>query len=204
MKTRVLAAVALGLFGCWLRAADAPAPLTRSERFSLYAKDAFGPASLLRSSWTAAAGQLGRDPPDWGQGAAGYGRRFASGLGRSAVAETVEYGVGSLIGEDPRYFRRASGSAASRVSYALRSTLLAGNPDGRRRFAAARIAGIYGGAAIAIAGWYPSRYTVTGDGFRLANIALAGSAAANVLREFWPDVKRRLWRKPAQTVNTAP
>lgn len=171
-------------------AARAEEPITNRARFNLYTRDVFGPLSLLSSGYSAMLNHLENQPAEWEQGAAGYGRRIASEVGRTAVQETIELGAGTLLHEDPRYRRKGTGSVLRRGWYALNSTLVYRTPEGAVRPAMARVGGIYGGAMVAAAAWYPDRYRATGDGVRMANIRLGTSAGMNLLREFWPDLKR--------------
>jgi hypothetical protein len=38
--------------------------------------------------------------------------------------------------------------------------------------------------------WYPDRYTATGDGVRLGTHSLVIGTGANIIREFWPEIRR--------------
>lgn len=58
----------------------------------------------------------------------------------------------------------------------------------------------FGGNAAAVAvsnAWYPDTRTVSDNVEKLA-IQLATDAFSNVLKEFWPDVKRRLRKRHQQ------
>src|SRR5690349_14552636 len=53
-------------------------PLTLSERFAYMERSMFGPKAFLFSAVRAGINQWKDEPPEWGQGAAGYGRRYGS------------------------------------------------------------------------------------------------------------------------------
>ena len=165
------------------------------DRWNWYLSDTFGPGALFRTGFVAAMDQADNDPPEWEQGMAGFGRRAASRFGRLALQETIEMGGGALLGEDPRYRRCACSGFFRRSGHALVSTVLTRNRNGKPTVAFARLGGVYGGSMLATRLWYPDRYTATGDGFRLANISLGVSGGVNLMREFWPDLKRVLRRK---------
>src|SRR5215831_10605476 len=75
-----------------------------SEKRSL-AKQLVGPEGLGRTASGAAIGTLRNSPHEWGQGPAGFGKRFASGLGRHIAKTTIHAGVGALHHEDLHYPR---------------------------------------------------------------------------------------------------
>ena len=56
--------------------------LTLGERFRIYRQAIFRPYSVVGPALGAGIGQWEDEPPEWGQGAQGYGRRIASGMGR--------------------------------------------------------------------------------------------------------------------------
>src|SRR4029077_20094162 len=82
--------------------ASAPASdtLTFSERLRIYERSFISPQSLMGPALGAGISQLDNTPPEWGQGAEGYGRRFASGYGRSVISRTIEFGVAAADRED--------------------------------------------------------------------------------------------------------
>ena len=54
--------------------------LTLGDRFTIYRKAVVRPYSLVGPAFGAGIGQWEDEPPEWGQGAKGYGRRIASGM----------------------------------------------------------------------------------------------------------------------------
>jgi hypothetical protein len=38
--------------------------------------------------------------------------------------------------------------------------------------------------------WHPDRFRATSDGVRAGNIRVGSTAAVNVVREFWPEIRR--------------
>jgi hypothetical protein len=99
----------------------------------------------------------------------------------------------TLTHEDPRYFRRAEGSLGSRAWYAVTRIIVSKNDAGRNAFNASEWAG--NAAAVAISNaYYPDTRTVTDNVQRLL-IACGTDAFSDVLKEFWPDVKRKLFKK---------
>lgn len=80
---------------------------TPKERFKRYVSDTVGPWPLARAAASAGIQQWKDSPEEWGQGAEGYGKRFASNLGRNAIRQTVTYGLDSALDLDTG-FKKAS------------------------------------------------------------------------------------------------
>lgn len=138
--------------------------------------------------------QLEDQNPSFGQGTAGYAKRFAAAYGDQMIGNMMTEGiVPSLLHEDPRYFRVGEGSKWSRTGKALFQIVVTRTDSGHHTFNVAE----FGGNAAAVAlsnAWYPDTRTVS-DNVQKLVIALATDAFSNVLKEFWPDVKRRLQKR---------
>jgi hypothetical protein len=166
---------------------------TNGQRIRAGLRDTFGPRALLVSALVAGTHHLANDPPEWRQGTEGYGRRLASRVGRLAIQNSMELGLGVALQQDLRYRRCDCDGFLRRTGHALISNFTAHTRDGRRTFTIAKVASRYAGAMISTA-WYPDRYTAGGDGVRLGTLSIASGTLLNVVREFWPDI-RRLFRR---------
>src|SRR5262245_9224443 len=71
---------------------------THRERFDRYVKDTVGPFRLTRSAVAAGFDQWRDTPEEWGQGMKGFGKRYASSLGRNAIQQTATYGLDEALG----------------------------------------------------------------------------------------------------------
>ena len=175
---------------------DAPA-LDVEGKLRIHAKRIIAPRVLIGTLFTAGLKQVENSPGQWGRGADGFGKRYGTDLGRIAIRETLAFGIDSAVHLDPRFFRAPEGSSTTtRLHSALAQVLIAHTDSGGRNFA-------YGGVISAFAAgeagslWLPRRSDGRfGDGLVYAGILLAGDAGRNVVREFWPDIRRKLKRKP--------
>src|SRR5688500_2719177 len=73
---------------------------TKRERFDRYVKDTVGPLRLARTAAAAGLEQWRDTPEEWEQGMKGYGKRFASSLGRNAIQQSVTYGLDEALDQD--------------------------------------------------------------------------------------------------------
>ena len=157
-------------------------------------KTVFGRPALAESLPGAAIDQLRGFPTDWGHGASGYGVRAASRYGRFLLDQTIAAQVQILHKEDTRYLRLGTGDFLSRTRYALVHSFVARTPGGGRTFAVSVPAGAYGSWAIA-SRWHPEGFRDPLTVFRYGSSDLGGKVFGNILREFWPDIKFRIFRK---------
>jgi hypothetical protein len=110
---------------------------------------------------------------------------------RPAISSSLEAGLGSFWGEDPRYFRSGRPERWARVRHAVASVALAHRRDGHRAPAWGRFAGNVAGNVIENTWLPPSAATRSRTTARVAT-GVAGQLAANLWSEFWPDLRRRL------------
>ena len=156
---------------------------TPRERFNRYVKSTVGPERLLRSAASAGISQWSDSPEEWGQGAKGYGKRFASSMGRNAIQQTVTYGLDSALTLDTGFQLSKREGFFPRLKDALAQNVTSRNKSGHRVISIPRFAGVYAGSIIAHETWYPDRYSYK-DGLRGGTTSLLTSFGINVLREF--------------------
>lgn len=158
---------------------------TAKIEFENYAFDAFGPYPLVGAAATAGINQWTNSPPDWGQGAQGYGKRVGSDFGIAAVATTTRYGLSAAFKEDAMYYRCECGGFIPRVGHAVVSTMTARRGmDGHRVFSLPALVGPYAGSFAAVYGWYPDRFGAK-DAFRMGNYSMLAYVAGNISLEFF-------------------
>jgi hypothetical protein len=169
-------------------------PLTGRGKMGIAWSDATDRAIFAQSVFISGLGQLNNSNPSFGQGIEGYAKRFGTTYGDFAIENMTTEGIfPSLLHQDPRYFRRREGSGRSRLVYAMSRLLITRSDSGKSQFNFSEI----GGAATSIAisnAYYPDSRTVGDNVTRLAT-QLGWDAASNVLKEFWPDLKRKLPRR---------
>jgi len=162
-------------------------PITEKERLHYYFSHLFSPEAFLRSAAGAGINQAMNTPSEWGQGAAGYGRRFASSFGAYMVQATVMYGTSAALHEDNRYFQSGESGAGARLKYAILSTFMARHDDGSRHFSWSRIIS-YGAAAGISRAWQPPSNRGAINVVDAFAISVGAEAGFNVAREFLPGI----------------
>lgn len=165
------------------------APMTRSERFHNYLVRVAGPQPFITAAATAGISQAEGTPKEWGGGAEGYGKRSGSAFAEHFIRGTLEYGVSAALHEDNRYFVSGQTGFFRRTKYAVVSTLLARHDNGDQSFSFSRI-GSAAGAAFISRAWQPRSITSAGDGAVSFGISMGSDIGFNVVREFWPGLRR--------------
>jgi len=178
-------------------AAPAPAPAikypppdlvykrtTEKTKLRTYLFDAFGPYPIAGAASIAGVNQSENTPPEWGQGARGYGQRFGSNLAIAAVTTTTRYGLAEAFREDTVYYRCECQGLFPRLRHAMISTVTARHgEDGRRRLSFPALVAPYAGTMTAVYGWYPDRYGAK-DALRMGNYNLLAFMGENLALEF--------------------
>ena len=164
--------------------------MTSKEKLKLATAEAFDWSSFVVAAGFSGLGQMQNQNPTFGQGTAGYAKRFAGAYGDQAIGNMLTEGVvPSLLHEDPRYFLRGTGSGWSRAGYALSRIFVTRTDSGGSRFNNSEIFGNAFTAGIANA-YYPSGRNLHDNLVRFGS-QLSVDAFTNVLKEFWPDFKRK-------------
>ena len=164
-------------------------PLTPKQKLRIATKDSFDYPLVLLGAAYAGFYQLQNTHPQFGQGLKGYASRFGTSYADQAIGNMLTEGFMPIVfREDPRYFRLADGTKTHRTLYALSRIFVTRTDAGNTSFNFAEVIGNGMGAGIGLA--YYSDDRNVGDYMQNWGIALGTDAGSQVLKEFWPDVKR--------------
>jgi hypothetical protein len=105
----------------------------------------------------------------------------------------------SLLHQDPRYFRRSSGSGWSRLGYAAGQIFWTHTDSGGTGFNYSEVLG--NSTAVAISNAYYQDNRTASDAVSKLGMQLGVDMASNILKEFWPDVTRKFSRKRSRASN---
>lgn len=154
-----------------------------------YVKREAGPARIAMAGAGAAINQANNTPSEWGQGAAGFGRRLASAFGKHIVHKAIQYPVSKLLHEELHYQRSNKQGFGPRLGAALMGTVVTRKTTtGKRTPAVGEISGAFGSGLLSRL-WQPASVRTVGEGFSSGGITLAVDAGVNVVREFWPEIR---------------
>jgi hypothetical protein len=152
------------------------------------------PLGYMKAGFSAGIDQWKDKPPEWKQGASGYGKRFANIVGQYSIQRTVTFSLASALHEDNRYFNSGKKSLWPRTGYALASGILARHDDGSLHVSISQLGGVAAGAFLSRL-WQPPSQDSLGDGAVSFGITLASNMGFSVVKEFLPDLGRVLTKK---------
>jgi hypothetical protein len=175
-------------------------PITYTERLHWFISGTIGPAHLAGVTFVSACGTAVNRPGEYGPHWEGFANRFGIGIAGSATSNAMEGGFGLVLREDPRYFRVPQQAFKFRVGNVARLTFLARNKSGGSEPALARYVGIVGGNFLSNS-WRVHSEANVKDAVLRSSEGFAGCMAANAFKEFWPDVKRHVFRKYNRSSN---
>jgi hypothetical protein len=166
-------------------------PLTARQKLKIAVKDSFDYPLLFIAAAYSGFYQADDSHPEFGQGAKGYFSRLGTSYADQVDGNMLAEGfLPALFREDPRYFRMNQGPKKQRAWYALTRIVVTRTDSGHSSFNFAEICGNGIAAGIGLS-YYPDDRDV-GDFLQNWATQLATDAGSQLLKEFWPDIKRKL------------
>lgn len=175
---------------------DAPAyvPLTKQQKFDAFLHNihtvGFATGVLTDSFISQASGAY----PRFNTGMAGYGQRLgAAAAGETSAAFFSGFVFPTLLHQDPRYFRSRQNDISNRLAYAASRVIIGRSDSGHNVINASAILSQFVQAAVSNA-YIPYRNETVSGTLENAVSGLGAVAQANILNEFWPDIKEFFFR----------
>ncbi len=170
-------------------------PLTSREKFDLFARQTFDPFQWMAAGAQAGLSQAENTWPGYGQGGAGYVKRYGATMGDVIDREFwSDYLLPVALRQDPRYFRLGQGSVKHRFIYSLEQEFWCKTDAGTRQFNYSKILGAFAAKGISN-GYYPASDRGFGPTMRNSGVAILSGMATAVATEFWPDIDCRVFHK---------
>ncbi len=169
-------------------------PLSLKNKSFLFAYRSIAPASWGKSAVSAGLAHWRNSPEEWEQGTKGFGMRYGHRMANRGVESVIGFGVAAALHQDGRYFRNPEAGVGRRVLHAVSQTFVTRTDSGGRTFSAWRFAGNYGAQFVSNA-WRPESQRDVGETMLRGTFSIGYDAASNIFKEFWPDVKRRIFKR---------
>jgi len=168
-------------------------PLTPGAKFKIAFDDSFDPSAFLVAGAFAGLADAQNSYREFGDGAAAFGKYYAAGFADQAIGNMMTEAVFPVaLHQDPRYFVKGKGSFWKRTGYAISREVITRGDDGRSQFNTSEIAG--NGVAAGISQAYaPAAERSLGNTTSKLGEQLGLDTFFNVLKEFWPDVRDKLF-----------
>lgn len=165
--------------------------LQLKDKFVLFLQDSFDPVTFLASGFNAGLDQAQNNDPSYGQGAAGYGKRFGANFAGQASARFFgDFAYPSLFSEDPRYYRMAHGNSGKRLLHAIEHAVVAHRDNGNQMFNFSLWLGT--ASTILLSNTYhPDNRRGFAPLAESMSYSILQGMGFDVLREFWPEISHK-------------
>jgi hypothetical protein len=191
----------VGVFGRKLERRSVHAPhykpgallctLELKDKFILFVQETVDPVTFLHVGFNAGIDQARNADPSFGQGAAGYGKRFGANLAGEASSQFFKvFAYPPIFSEDPRYYRLAHGPAGKRFLHAVEHSVIAHREDGTLTFNYSEWLGTTSAVALGNV-YHPGNRRGVAPAARRVGYGVATDVGFDVLREFWPEIARK-------------
>ncbi len=169
-------------------------PLTLEEKFKIATEDSFDRGTVALAVLFAGEAQLTNATPAFGQGVTGYARYLGTSYADFVIGDMMTEAIYPVVlHQDPRYFRRGTGSTWARLGSAASQIFWTHTDSDHTQFNFSEVIGNSTAVAISTA-YYPDNRTATNAVSKLG-VQLGVDMASNILKEFWPDINRKFSRE---------
>ena len=166
--------------------------LRPSQKFHLFVKDTVNPVTFIVAGFNSGIAQAENDDPTFGQGAEGYGKRYAAAFADEASSNFFHtFAFPVIFRQDPRYYRQGYGTGGSRFGHALTHVFVARADGGGPQFNYSEWLGTISSVALSNT-YHPGNDRGVGPACGRIAASVATDMGFDVLREFWPEIVRKL------------
>ena len=166
-------------------------PETVREKFKLEALGSFDPIEFPFIGVIAAINQASNSEPAFGQGFRGYAKRYGTAFADNTIENFMAGAVfPSLLRQDPRFYQMGKGKVLHRIAYAASRVFVIRSDSGSNQFNFSELLG--SGVAAGISNAYHPAPRSLGNSISIWWTQIGWDAASYELKEFWPDLKRKL------------
>jgi len=179
-----------------LENADQVPPLTAGEKYKVVARSSFDYVQYPWYGFLAGISQAENSEPGYGQGAAGYGKRFGAALADGTIENFLTSAVfPSVLRQDPRFFQSGKGGFWHRVGYAMGRVVITRGDSGNSQFNVSEIFGSALSAGISTYSYHPHADRTLSNTASVWGSQVGYDTLTYVVKEFWPDIRRKLRKK---------
>jgi hypothetical protein len=182
------------------------APLSRKQKLSLAFKSATDVGNIAVAAADAAYNEWTDQFPEYGEGMKGYGKYLGASYADAFDGTMLGNAIFPiLLKQDPRFFRKGTGSFHSRLFYAVSTTFWCKNDNGNRGPNYSNLLGNLAAGGISNL-YYPASDRGASLTFERGFVVTAEGAIGGVFEEFWPDIAHKMFknRMPGLQPNVPP
>ena len=171
-------------------------PLSTKEKFKVVTKGSFDYVQIPWYAFLAGISQAEDSEEGYGQGAAGYGKRFGAYFADGTIENYMTGAIlPSLLRQDPRYFQSGKGSFTHRTGYAISRIFVTRTDSGHQQFNFSEVAGSALSAGISTYSYHPHADKTLPNTVSVWGTQVGYDTITLVVKEFWPDIRRKMQKK---------
>lgn len=174
-------------------------PLTTGEKFKVVARSSFDYVQYPWYGFLSGISQAENSEAGYGQGAQGYGKRFGAATADGTIENFMTSAVlPSLLRQDPRFFQSGHGSFRHRTWYAFTRIIVTRGDNGKTQPNYSEVFGSALSSAISTYSYHPHEDKTVVNTAKVWGTQVGYDALTYVVKEFWPDIRRKLRKKKEQ------
>jgi len=171
-------------------------PLTVGQKFKVVARGSFDPIEIPWYAALAGISQAENSEPGYGQGAEGYGKRFGAAFADGTIENFFTGAIlPSVLHQDPRFYQLGKGSFWHRAGYAMSRIVVTRTDSGNSQFNFSEVFGSAASAAISTYSYHPRDDRTPSNTASVWGAQIGYDTFTLVMKEFWPDIRRKLKKK---------
>ena len=171
-------------------------PLTAGQKFKVVTQSSFDYIQIPWYAFLAGISQAQDSEPGYGQGAEGYGKRFGAAFADGTIENYLTGAIlPSLLRQDPRFFQSGKGGFLHRTGYAVSRIIITRSDSGSRQFNFSEVVGSAMSASISTYSYHPKADRTLSNTASVWGTQLGYDTITIVVKEFWPDIRRKLQKK---------
>jgi hypothetical protein len=171
-------------------------PLTARQKFKVVARSSFDYVQYPWYGFLAGISQAENSEPGYGQGAAGYGKRFGAATADGTIENFLTSAVfPSLLRQDPRFFQSGHGGFWHRTGYAMSRVIITRGDSGHSQANFSEIIGSALAAGISTYSYHPRADRNVRNSVSVWGSQVGYDTVTYVVKEFWPDIRRKIRKK---------
>jgi len=165
--------------------------LKLKDKFFLSVRDTFSPGTFVAAGFISGFGQAINQDASFGQGWAGYGKRFGTDfLDQASFKFFNDFAYPSIFREDPRYYRLIDGSRKQRLLHAINHAFVARSDNNRPMFNFSEWVGT--ATVLSLSNLYhPGNQRGFGPTAEMLSYNILEDMGFDIVREFWPDIAHK-------------
>ena len=170
-------------------------PMTTGQKFRTATASAFDYFAFPFNAALAGIDQANNSPKSWGQGWGAYGKRFGASFADNSIGTYMTVAIfPSILKEDPRYYQLGKGGFKKRAWHGVSRLFVTRTDAGGTRFNYSEAFGNASAAAFSNV-YHAEEDRTLGRNLETYGMLYMWDGLSNELKEFWPDIRRKVFRK---------